>query len=74
MKTISLEIRDFGINVTMAYQHSSYDWHPTFVFIFETILRAQAPTRDEMLGVGTGIMGFGYEYECSWAITIKEKT
>ena len=73
MKEISLVLPDFGINITMLYQHCGYDWYPTFVYIFETILRAPAPTRDEMLGCGTGIMGFGYEYECSWAINIREK-
>ena len=73
MKEISLVSDDFGINITMAYQHSGYDWYPTFVFIFDTIIRAEAPTREEMLGVGTGIIG-GFGYVCRWSILIREQT
>ncbi len=73
MKEISLVLPDYGINITMAYHHSSYDWYPTFVFIFDTILSAPAPTRDEMLGAGTGIVGCS-GYICSWSIQIREQT
>jgi hypothetical protein len=32
----------------MAYCHSEYDWHPTFVLIFDTFLRSPAPTRENL--------------------------
>jgi hypothetical protein len=72
MKEISLVIPEYGINITMAYHHSSYDWYPTFVFIFDTILSAPAPTRDEMVGAGTGIFS-GTGYISRWAIEIREQ-
>ncbi len=72
MKEISLLLPDYGIKITMEYQHWEYDWYPTFVFIFDTVLCSPAPTRDEMVGAGTGIFS-GTGYISRWAIEIREQ-
>lgn len=73
MKNISLIVHDFGINITMAYISPYYDWYPTFAHIFDSILAAPAPTREEMIGpCGTGTMSVA-GYMTAWTIEIREQ-